>query len=64
MVCLIDMCKAAAYLPVSFEQTALRTLAPELADDLRVGPNLSCPSHLRILIHPNRRIGSSILLPR
>ncbi|KIO22012.1 hypothetical protein M407DRAFT_28426 [Tulasnella calospora MUT 4182] len=35
MVCLIDMCKAAAYLPVSFEQTALRTLAPELADDLR-----------------------------
>ncbi|KAG8981934.1 Ras GTPase activating protein ira2 [Tulasnella sp. 425] len=35
MVCLIDMCKAAAYLPVAFEQTALRSLAPELADDLR-----------------------------
>lgn len=36
MVCLIDLCKAAAYLPVDYENTALRSLAPELADDLRV----------------------------
>ncbi|KAG8905759.1 Ras GTPase activating protein ira2 [Tulasnella sp. 403] len=35
MVCLIDLCKAAAYLPAEFDGTALRTLAPELADDLR-----------------------------
>ncbi|KAG9015978.1 Ras GTPase activating protein ira2 [Tulasnella sp. 427] len=35
MVCLIDMCKAAAYLPMSYEQTALRALGPDLADELR-----------------------------
>ena len=36
MVCLIDFCKAAAYIPPDFEHSALRNLAPELADDLRV----------------------------
>ncbi|KAG9027475.1 Ras GTPase activating protein ira2 [Tulasnella sp. JGI-2019a] len=35
MVCLIDLCKAAAYLPPDYDQTPLRALAPELADDLR-----------------------------
>ncbi|KAG8959528.1 Ras GTPase activating protein ira2 [Tulasnella sp. 419] len=35
MVCLIDLCKAAAYIPPDYEHTALRSLAPELADDLR-----------------------------
>ena len=36
MVCLIDLCKAAAYIPSDYDHTPLRALAPELADDLRV----------------------------
>ncbi|KAG8886533.1 Ras GTPase activating protein ira2 [Tulasnella sp. 331] len=35
MVCLIDMCKAAAYIPSDYDQTPLRALAPDLAGDLR-----------------------------
>jgi hypothetical protein len=36
MVCYLDLCKAAIYLPPGVEQAALRSLAPELADELRV----------------------------
>ena len=46
MVCLIDLCKAAAYIPPEYDQTALRTLAPELADDLRVSQHPQCASRI------------------
>jgi len=36
MVCYLDLCKAAIYLPPGVEQAALRTVAPELAGDLKV----------------------------
>lgn len=41
MVCYLDLCKAAIYLPPGVEQAALRSLAPELADELRVSCDFS-----------------------
>lgn len=35
MVCFLDLCKAAMCLPKSIDQSALRSLAPELASELR-----------------------------
>lgn len=35
MVCYLDLCKAAIFLPPSIEASSLRSIAPELADELR-----------------------------
>ena len=36
MVCYLDLCKAAIYVPPTITDSALRTLAPEMADELKV----------------------------
>jgi hypothetical protein len=41
MVCYLDLCKAAIYLPPSTEGAALRTIAPDLAHELKVSDILS-----------------------
>ncbi|KDQ15349.1 hypothetical protein BOTBODRAFT_54648 [Botryobasidium botryosum FD-172 SS1] len=35
MICLIDLCRAAAHLPPELDATPLRSLAPDLVDELR-----------------------------
>ena len=41
MVCYLDLCKAAIYVPPTITDSALRALAPEMADELKVSPH-SC----------------------
>ena len=36
MVCYLDLCKAAIYVPPTITDSSLRTLAPEMADELKV----------------------------
>jgi len=36
MVCYLDLCKAAIYVPPTIADSSLRTLAPEMADELKV----------------------------
>jgi hypothetical protein len=36
MVCYLDLCKAASHLPSSVGHATLRSIAPDLADELRV----------------------------
>jgi hypothetical protein len=38
MVCYLDLCKAAVYVPPTITDSALRALAPEMADELKVFP--------------------------
>jgi len=38
MVCYLDLCKAAVYVPPTITDSALRALAPEMADELKVSP--------------------------
>jgi len=45
MVCYLDLCKAAIYVPPTITDSALRTLAPEMADELKVSsPSCSIPT--------------------
>ncbi len=39
MVCYLDLCKAAVYVPSTITDSALRALAPEMADELKVSPH-------------------------
>lgn len=44
MVCYLDLCKAAAYVPPTITDSALRALAPEMADELKVSPRCTIPA--------------------